>query len=478
MGKINFFFKSTSKKIADLKYEISLDKRCIEELPIIQAEKEEMFIKEETLKLRKRLFENKLRAYGKHELYYKEREAKKSKFLEENDLKIRYYKQKYARSKKRTKDSKYLKYLEIKLQDKLIKLGVEKTKYLDNIDFTYGNLVQSNKPDLEYQEEYIALEKQAYDDLKQRTFEFSKKLTDITERKTLKAKLRIKVLESKLEGLLKKEQFEIEAFKYLDDKVVLKVEDLTINFNNVNVLDNLNFKVKDKEIFGLIGPNGAGKTTVINCITSFYKPLQGNIYFNNILNKEINLKNLRVDDVIRNGIARTFQKVVFIEELSILDNLLIAGHSVYRSTLLGQIFRTAKYKKEEFILKRRAEDVLKYLGLESFREEFPLNLAYGDLKKIDLARVLMSRPKLIILDSPTVGLNDEEILWFSEALIKINKDYASTIFIVENKLNSLMDNCDNICVIDFGKLICLGKPSEVRNNALFKKVYLGGTEND
>ncbi len=260
----------------------------------------------------------------------------------------------------------------------------------------------------------------------------------------------------------------------MDPNTILKIENLTMQFGGLKAVDDLSFDVKKGEVFGLIGPNGAGKTTVFNCITQFYKPTAGKVTYRNSVDDLLLLNNYKVHDVVKLGIVRTFQNVELIWELSILDNMLVGAHSLYRSNFFDHSLQLLKFKREEKILTLKAEGILTDLGLIAFKDAYPIGLPYGVLKKIELARTLMSNPKLIILDEPAAGLNDTETLQLAETIKKIQKDYNCTIFLVEHDMGLVMNICDTICAINFGKKIAIGTPREIQNNDFVKEAYLGG----
>lgn len=268
---------------------------------------------------------------------------------------------------------------------------------------------------------------------------------------------------------IKEETVQIE----MNDDAILNVEHLTMQFGGLKAVDDLSFEVKEGEIFGLIGPNGAGKTTVFNCITQFYKPTAGVITFRNSVNELVSLTDYKVHNVIKQGIVRTFQNVELIWEISILDNMLVGAHSLYRSSFLAHSLQLPKYKREEKILKLRAMKILKDLDLLAYKDFYPVGLPYGVLKKIELARTLMTNPRLIILDEPAAGLNDTETEQLAQTIKKIQKDYHCTIFLVEHDMGLVMNICDTICAISFGKKLAIGTPAEVQENDFVKEAYLG-----
>lgn len=254
----------------------------------------------------------------------------------------------------------------------------------------------------------------------------------------------------------------------------LSLSHLTMRFGGLRAVDDLSFDVKKGEIFGLIGPNGAGKTTVFNCITRFYRATEGEIYYQSAKGDVLNLNDFKVHDVIKEGLVRTFQNVELIWELSVLDNMLVGAHTLYRSNFFTQLLHLPKLRKEEQIVRAKALNILENLGLLGYKDFVPLGLPYGVLKKIELARTLMTDPNLIILDEPAAGLNDAETANLAKTIKQIQKDYACTIFLVEHDMELVMDICDTICAISFGKKLAIGNPDEIQKNPIVREAYLGG----
>ncbi|MDO9629510.1 MAG: ABC transporter ATP-binding protein [Acholeplasmataceae bacterium] len=260
----------------------------------------------------------------------------------------------------------------------------------------------------------------------------------------------------------------------MPDDVILRLTGLRMQFGGLVAVDNLTFDVKKGEVFGLIGPNGAGKTTVFNCITQFYKPTAGQMLYRDKNHDIVDLNDFAVHDVIKHGIVRTFQNVELIWELSILDNLLIASHTQYQSNFFGHLIHSTRFKKEEEILKAKALKILTDLGLLGYKDFYPIGLPYGVLKLVELARTLMTNPKLIILDEPAAGLNDLESEKLVSTIRKIQKEYDCTIFLVEHDMGLVMKLCDTICAISFGKKLAIGTPKEIQANKIVQEAYLGG----
>lgn len=256
----------------------------------------------------------------------------------------------------------------------------------------------------------------------------------------------------------------------------LSIEDLSIAFGGIKAVDHLSFHINKGEIYGLIGPNGAGKTTVFNCITQFYKPDSGQVIFN--AEKPYNLVGMKTHNIIKHGLVRTFQNVELIGELSILDNLLVGAHTSYQTGVLSHAFRTRKMKKEERLFKERGIEILKFLNLEEKKDNLISGQPYGVLKKVELGRALMSNPKLIILDEPAAGLNDTETMNLARLLKEIRSTYECTILLVEHDMRLVMDVCDRICAISFGKKLGEGTPVEIQSNKDVQEAYLGKEDED
>jgi branched-chain amino acid transport system ATP-binding protein len=260
------------------------------------------------------------------------------------------------------------------------------------------------------------------------------------------------------------------------NNTILKIEELTMVFGGIRAVDNLSFTVNEKEIYGLIGPNGAGKTTAFNCITQFNNPQHGQVIFNDRDGNELNLVGMKTHDIISHGLVRTFQNVELIRELSIIDNLLVGAHVEYKTSFIANAFRTKKAREEEQRFVDKATEIIKFLGLEEVMYELIAGQPYGVLKKVELGRTLMSNPKLIILDEPAAGLNDTETLELAKLLRKIRDEYHITILLVEHDMRLVMDICDRICAISFGKKLCEGTASEIQNNKDVIEAYLGKDE--
>jgi len=263
-----------------------------------------------------------------------------------------------------------------------------------------------------------------------------------------------------------------------DLEIQLSVSGLKMFFGGIKAVNDLSFDVKRGEIFGLIGPNGAGKTTVFNCITQFYKASGGSIYFRNKVDDIVDLAKLQTHDMIHQGIARSFQNVELIWELTVLDNLLVAAHSLLLTDYLEHMIHSKKMLREEQVLRTKGYQILKDLGIEAYAFRSPYGLPYGVLKKVELARTLMTNPTMIILDEPAAGLNDQETLEIAAVIKDINKKYGISIFLVEHDMGLVMSICDRVCAISFGRKLALDVPKAIQQNQDVRVAYLGEEDDE
>ena len=255
---------------------------------------------------------------------------------------------------------------------------------------------------------------------------------------------------------------------------ILELKNLSMYFGGLKAVDNLNMSINEGEVIGLIGPNGAGKTTIFNCVTQFYKEYEGDIFFTNKTGDKVNLRDFKVTEVIDQGLARTFQNVELVLDLSILDNLLIGGHNQLKTGIVSHIFHTKKAKQEEDLLIEKANEILKFLDIYDLRHYYVKGQPYGILKKIEIARTLMSDPKLIILDEPAAGLNDHETDELEKIINLIKKRYNVSILLIEHDMGFVMNLCDRVCAINFGKYLAMDTPKNIQKNKLVQDAYLGG----
>lgn len=253
---------------------------------------------------------------------------------------------------------------------------------------------------------------------------------------------------------------------------LLKLESVTLKFDGLLALSNINFTVSENNakkgmLFGIIGPNGAGKSTFFNLITGIYKPTFGKIFFNN---KEI--QQLKTTQIVNFGIARTFQNVRLLPHLSVLDNLIVVAAEELKGNFFKSFFglKTAKILFDDIMAS--AQSVLQLMGLASYQKKTPNSLPYGDQRKLEIARALMRKPKLLLLDEPAAGMNAVEKEFLYEILKKINSQNI-VIIVIEHDMKFIMNLCDHITVLDQGSICAQGTPTQIQNNQQVIDIYLG-----
>lgn len=249
---------------------------------------------------------------------------------------------------------------------------------------------------------------------------------------------------------------------------ILEAKNLTRRFGGLVAVNNVSFKVNKYEIFGLIGPNGAGKTTLFNLITGFITPSSGQLLY-----QGIEISQRRTHQIAGLGIARTFQNIRLFGELSALENVIIARHLHTKSNMLNGVLGIPPAPKAEQKSKQKARELLELVGLRDRLEEKAKNFAYGDQRRLEIARALALEPQILLLDEPAAGMNPSEKLHLSEFIRYLHESFDLTIILIEHHVPLVMGLCHRIAVLDFGQLIALGEPSVVRNNPAVIEAYLG-----
>lgn len=253
---------------------------------------------------------------------------------------------------------------------------------------------------------------------------------------------------------------------------LLKVENLSISFGGLKAVDNVNFEVNKGEIISIIGPNGAGKTTIFNMLTGVYVPTEGTISF-----EGTQIQGKTPQEIVKAGMARTFQNIRLFKDMKVIQNVLLGMHTNTHYNFIDLLFRRKKFKDLEKEKVQKAVDILKFLKLEKYLNDYPTNLPYGDQRKVEIARAIATDAKLIMLDEPAAGMNPEE----SKALLDFIRDLVKkgfTILLIEHDMNLVMNISDRIYVIDHGKKIAQGLPTEIATNKDVIVAYLGEEEAD
>lgn len=251
---------------------------------------------------------------------------------------------------------------------------------------------------------------------------------------------------------------------------LLETKNLGISFGGLKAVQNVNLRVKKGALYGLIGPNGAGKTTVFNILTGVYKPTEGEFYIDGE-----NLTGLSQAAVCKKGVARTFQNIRLFNNMSVIKNVLIslANHPEYKCNLLQSIFRTNRYYETEKAMRAEAKEILGVFGLLNERNVLSCSLPYGKQRKLEIARAIATRPKLLLLDEPAAGMNPQETEELMRTIALIRQRYRVTILLIEHDMKLVSGVCEEITVLEFGKTLAQGDTKEVLSCPEVVKAYLG-----
>lgn len=266
-----------------------------------------------------------------------------------------------------------------------------------------------------------------------------------------------------------------------EGQIILKIDSLGLSFGGVNALHDVSFDVMDNEILAIIGPNGAGKTALLNCINGFYKPQRGDIFY-----EGQQIARMRPDKLTGLGIARTFQNIELYSGLSTQDNIMAARHMLMKQNFITGAIYFGWALREEIDHRRTAEEIIDFLEIAPIRKKVVGVLPYGMQKRVELGRALALEPKVLLLDEPMAGMNQEEKEDIARFILDIYegqgatypdtpvlRDGIRTIVLVEHDMRVVMDIADRIIVLDFGCKIAEGSPSEIKTNPKVIKAYLG-----
>ncbi len=249
---------------------------------------------------------------------------------------------------------------------------------------------------------------------------------------------------------------------------LLSLQNLGMHFGGLLALEDLCLEVPEGGLYGLIGPNGAGKTTAFNLISGFLKPTGGRIFLNGA-----DITSLPPHRITYLGIARTFQNIRLFQELSVLDNVLVGLHCRSRASWGEAVLRLPRYRGEEREHRTRALELLADVGLEEAAAQPAGKLPYGNQRRLEIARALATKPRMLLLDEPAAGLNPQETLDLMEFLQKIRERYRLTMLVIEHNLRLVMGLCQHLTVLDYGLTIAAGEPAEVRRHPEVIRAYLG-----
>lgn len=249
---------------------------------------------------------------------------------------------------------------------------------------------------------------------------------------------------------------------------ILTVQDLKMQFGGLVAVDQVNFALQEQQIAAIIGPNGAGKTTIFNCISGFYKPTAGRVMLGS---EDITAKPSHV--IARKGLTRTFQNIRLFSEMTVLENLLIAQHNQLNKSYFSGLLRLPAFRRSESQALENAVKWLEVFELTPFANREAGNLSYGQQRRLEMARCMIIRPKILILDEPAAGLNPQETQALIDLIRRLRDDYNVSILLIEHDMSLIMKISENILVVEYGRPIAEGSPEAIRNNPEVIKAYLG-----
>ncbi len=259
-------------------------------------------------------------------------------------------------------------------------------------------------------------------------------------------------------------------------KTLLKVTELTKHFGGLTAVSNVSMTLQQGELIGLIGPNGAGKTTFFNLLTGVYEPSEGTIELASD-DRTMEVINGKAPDYINGqGIARTFQNIRLFSDLTVLENVMIAMHREKGPSMFHAFFRTSTHYETERQMRIEAMKLLEIFGLNTVASETAENLSYGQQRRLEIVRALATQPQVLFLDEPAAGMNPAETTELTQLIAQIREQFDLTIVLIEHDMSLVMDICERIYVLEYGRLIAQGTPEEIQNNEQVIQAYLGGND--